>query len=230
MPSLLLIDDDISLSTAVAAYLEAAKFTVDLVHTAEEGLKKLTKHHYDMVLLDLTLPDEDGLCLLRKFRHSSDVPVMIISGRDSTEDRIAGLELGGDDYLIKPFSPKELVLRINKRLEYSRAAEPKAISQYQFGEWTFTPDTYELIHAKNGTAQLTPREFTILKVLCAKAPRPCNRDELVDAFDSLEGPESSRAVDMVIKRLRSKVESCPSNPLHILTIKGFGYRIDLQSL
>lgn len=224
--SLLLVDDDVALSTAVTDYLTMVGYEVVLKHTAECAMKELKQRSFSLIILDLTLPDEDGLCVLRKLRQSSDIPVIIISGRATPDDRITGLEFGSDDYLVKPFSPRELVLRIKKRLALSREKNEAKPLHFRFGDFVFTPDNFLLEHATKGEVVLTPREFEVLKTLSFKSPRPCTRAELIDAFmDGDEGPESSRAVDMIIRRLRNKIEKDPSHPNFVVTQQGVGYKL-----
>lgn len=223
--SLLLVDDDVALSTAVSDYLKISGYMVSLVHTAEAAMQALKQRAYNLVILDLTLPDEDGLCVLRKLRQSSDIPVIITSGRSTAEDRISGLEFGSDDYLVKPFSPRELVLRIQKRLLLAQSDKADELKSFVFGDFRFSPESFELNHRINGPVPLTPREYEVLKTLVYKAPRPCSRSELLDAFLEEEGPESGRAIDMIIRRLRSKIETNPSEPAFVVTVKGVGYKL-----
>lgn len=229
--SLLLVDDDQQFSKALQAYLEAVNYKVTVRNDADSGFEQLNKFSFDLLILDLSLPDEDGLCVLRKLRQQRDLPVIIISGRSSDEDRVAGLELGADDYVVKPFSPKELALRIEKRLSLSPGQDNAHQSnKIQLGAWVFDKKSLSVTDSRGEEVELTPRELDVLSTLASHLGQVLSREQLIDGSMQVVGPESTRAIDISISRLRKKLEEDPSEPKLIKTVKGFGYKlVDVQA-
>lgn len=224
---LLLVDDEELFSVTLQAFLDAKGYLVDLCDTGEAGFEALRRTQYDLLILDLTLPDEDGLCMLRKIRNQHELPVIIISGRASDEDRVAGLELGADDYMVKPFSPKELVLRIEKRLDLSKAPveRRKSADKIRFGPWLLDKNAWEVVHDSGEVVELTPRELEVLAALASHIGHVLSRDQLLDSSLNINLPESNRAIDVIVSRLRSKLEADPNAPSLIKTVKGVGYKL-----
>lgn len=222
--SLLLVDDDKQFSLALTAFLQAKGYLLHYSPDASKAINIIDSNKVDLLLLDLNLPDEDGLVLLRQLQSYRKIPVIIISGRSTHEDRIVGLELGAVDYMVKPFSPKELALRIEKRLEHEGARSH--LSKRKVGPYTLDIDCHALVEAdcKNSVA-LTRNEFHILSCMSEHPGRVFSRELLIDACANADGPESDRAVDLLISRLRKKIETNPKEPKIILTVKGFGYKL-----
>ena len=223
---LLLADDDSQFGLVLKAYLEQQDFEVTYCINASDTMQQLQSSNFDLLILDLTLPDEDGLCLLRKLHYQQHIPVIIISGRSTDEDRIVGLELGADDYIVKPFSPRELTLRIEKRLSLNAAPQvAKNPSKIKVGPWLLDLEGHDVTHESGEHVELTSREFMILKTLASNPRKVMSREQLIDACMSSQAPESNRAVDILISRIRGKLETDPKHPEFLLTVKGFGYKL-----
>ncbi|WP_372627011.1 response regulator transcription factor [Arsukibacterium sp.] len=224
---LLLTDDDYQFGVALQAYLEAVGYRVTYCQNAAETLKAIEKRNIDLLILDLTLPDEDGICLLRKLGYDKKLPVIIISGRAEVNDRVTSLELGADDYLVKPFSPRELSLRIAHRLALTQSVSKQnvPVKSLQFGSWYLNIDSHDLVHKDGQSLPLTPSEYSVLKLLAANPNKVISRQKLLDSCMRLESAESERAVDIIISRLRKKVESNSRAPKVLVTVRNFGYKI-----
>ncbi len=224
MKNILLVEDDYQLGEVVKAYLEANRLNVTHVETAQEALDIAKGVNIDCIVLDLNLPDEDGLVLLRKIRMFSQVPVFVCSARGSVEERITGLEFGADDYISKPFSSKELFLRIQRLIERDGYTTSE---NNNFAWYSLDMERKGCINNKNNEfIPLTANEFYILRKLSSRIGRVCSRAELLDATASIEGPENNRAIDICISRLRKKIEPVPKDPKILKTAVGFGYYLD----
>ncbi|MBQ4838574.1 MULTISPECIES: response regulator transcription factor [Pseudoalteromonas] len=225
MHSLLLIEDDEQLAEVTCAYLELTGFKVDVVNSAKTCWDVLQTKSYALMILDLGLPDEDGLVLLRKLKSNNiSTPIIISSGRGSDEDRIAGLEFGASDYLAKPYTVKELLLRINLLID---ATSMQAITKglMYLADKKLDIDNQMLLAHSGEEIELTYHEQAVLFLLAKNAPRTYSREEIIDATRLGEGPESIRAVDTIICRLRKKIEINPRKPQVIKTKVGVGYKI-----
>ena len=224
---LLLTDDDYQFGVALQAYLEAVGYRVTYCQNAADTLKVLDKSDVDLLILDLTLPDEDGICLLRKLGYDKRFPVIIISGRADVNDRVASLELGADDYLVKPFSPRELSLRIEDRLALTQnvSQQNMPLKSLQFGHWYLNIDSHDLVHEDGQIQPLTPSEYNVLKLLAASPNKVFSRQKLLDSCMRLESAESERAVDIIISRLRKKIESNSRTPKVLVTVRNYGYKM-----
>lgn len=225
MTTLLLVEDDEQLLSVIAELLESKKFRVLKSADAAGCLRNLEHHHIDLIVLDLTLPDEDGLVLLRKIRTSSSIPIIVVSGRTSGDDRIAGLEFGADDYLCKPFLAKELIYRINNLLSRAGIDLKKESKVLHFHGWRLDLEDKALFDDKGQEVKLTHHEYRVLSILARHPGRIYSREELIDIFNDIEGPESPRAIDIVISRLRKKIEKDVKKPEKIITVKGLGYKL-----
>ncbi|MCC5451828.1 response regulator transcription factor [Rheinheimera sp. UJ51] len=223
---LLLTDDDYQFGIALQAYLDALGYRVTYCQNAADTLSMLDNIKPDLLVLDLSLPDEDGLCLLRKLRYSQQLPVIIISGRTDIDDRVASLELGADDYLVKPFSPRELSLRIERRLALTAQHQnPVKATVLQFGDWRLDIEAHDLQDQEGKVQPLTPSEFQILKLLASNPNKVYSRQQLLDSCLKLETAESERAVDISISRLRKKIEQDSRTPKLLITVRNFGYKL-----
>jgi two-component system, OmpR family, response regulator len=183
----------------------------------------------DLVLLDLRLPGEDGMTLLRQLRTASQIPVIILTGRTEEADRIMGLELGADDYLTKPFSPRELLARIRtvlRRMQVSHEAQGTRVCRaYRIPGWELNLRTRRLIASDGREVTLSNGEFNLLAALLATANRVVSRDQLIELSRRYDNEVYDRAIDVQILRLRRKIEGNPAEPQIILTERGMGYRI-----
>ncbi len=222
MKTILVVDDEPKIATLARDYLEHAGFAV---LTAGDGLSALTtirQRRPDLVVLDLGLPGLDGLDLTRELRRDSTIPIVMLTARDDELDKLLGLELGADDYLTKPFSPRELVARVRAVLR--RADRPlEAAETIRAGDVVL--DLPRMRAEVDGTAvELTPTEFQLLATLAARPGRIFTRSQLLDALHGVAFETYERAIDSHIKNLRRKLEPDPRRPRYVLTVYGVGYQ------
>lgn len=224
---ILLVDDEASLREPLAEYLVKQGYRVQQAGDASTARSLLNAYDFDILLLDIMMPGEDGLSLCRHVTESTDIPVIFISARTEETERIVGLELGADDYITKPFSPRELVARIKvilRRTERGgsrRSASPSG--GYRFSGWTLNCDKRSLIDAEGAGVSLSTGEYQMLLALVSRAGQVLNRDQLLDITQGREAHAFDRAVDNQISRLRRKIERDPRNPEIIKTVWGGGY-------
>jgi two-component system phosphate regulon response regulator OmpR len=222
-PHILVVDDDARLRELIQRYLMQSGYYVTTAAEAIEAKAKLKSIAFDLVVLDIMMPGQDGLSLTEELRRESEVPILLLTARGASEDRIAGLEAGADDYLPKPFEPRELLLRIATILRRVQAARTDDV--VRFGPFTFNRRTAEL-RRHDEVIHLTTGEISLLQALAAKPGRAMSRAELGDK-GVVAG--SDRAVDVQMARLRRKIEDDPRQPRHILTMRGAGYVLRLGS-
>jgi len=223
LQNVLLVEDDAQLGEVVKAYLEVSELSVEHCETASEALMQAKTQQFSCVVLDLNLPDEDGLVVLRKLKQLNNCPVIICSARCEVEDRIVGLEFGAEDYLPKPFSSKELMLRIHKLIALTSHNRDKAKSP-KFAHYLLDEEKKSIWNSHTDTlTHLTLTEFHILSCLVNHPGKVYTRGELIDAVSGVDGPENDRAIDVAISRLRKKIETDPKQPELIKTSVGFGY-------
>ncbi len=222
MKTILVVDDEPKIATLARDYLEHAGFAVLTAADGPSALTTIRQRRPDLVVLDLGLPGLDGLDVTRELRRDSSIPIVMLTARDDELDKLLGLELGADDYLTKPFSPRELVARVRAVLRRADRA----------------PETAETIHAGDvildlprmraevaGTAvELTPTEFQLLATIAARPGRIFTRAQLLDALHGVAFESYERAIDSHIKNLRRKLEPDPRRPRYVLTVYGVGYR------
>jgi two-component system phosphate regulon response regulator OmpR len=223
-PHLLVVDDDSRIRTLLVRYLGDHGFRVTSASDAADARHKLESLTFDLLIVDVMMPGENGVDLTRSLRQTMDVPILMLTARSETDSRIAGLESGADDYLAKPFEPRELLLRINNILKRGTSPETPLIEQIRFGPYTFHRARLEL---KRGTeaVRLTDRERQIMAIFSACPGETVARTDLMTA-DTIGG---ERAVDVQINRLRRKIEADPSNPVYLQTVRGIGYRLAITS-
>jgi DNA-binding response OmpR family regulator len=226
MDRILIIDDDFELCTLVSEYLAAEGFRVEAVHDGETGLQRASGN-YLLVVLDVMLPGMSGFDVLRRIRATSRIPVLLLTARGEDVDRIVGLEIGADDYLPKPFNPRELVARIRAILRRS-AADPKAVGAprppeiLRVGDIELDPATRIVRHG--GVAiELTSVEFNLLEVLLREAGRVVTREQLVSAVLSRKFSPFDRSIDMHVSKVRKKLGDLNGEEEHIKTVRGVGY-------
>ncbi len=219
-PHLLVIDDDNRIRTLLSRYLGDHGFRVTSAGNAAEARRHLAGLAFDLLIVDVMMPGEDGMALVKSLRENSDVPVLMLTARSEAESRIAGLESGADDYLAKPFEPRELLLRINAILKRAAQPERPLIEQFTFGPFTFHREKKELKRAGE-VVHLTERERQILAIFAATPGETVRREKLMVTG----GPAGERTVDVQINRLRRKIEPDPANPLYLQTVRGIGYRL-----
>lgn len=219
---ILVVDDDLRLRSLLQRYLQENGYAVSCAKDAEDARMFLKQYIFDLLIVDVMMPNETGLEFLQKLRIDNDVPAIVLTAMGETQDRILGLEAGADDYLPKPFEPKELLLRINSILR--RVPRPDStVSQFlHFGECTFDLTTKELRHSISGVIHITPVEQSILYILGQKNGQIFTREKLAELLGVEQSP---RSIDVQITRLRKKIETDSKNPRYLQTVRGKGYML-----
>lgn len=224
MDRILIIDDDVELCSLVTEYLESEGFQAESVHDGERGLQRALAGEHILAVLDVMLPGMNGFDVLRRIRDKSRLPVLLLTARGQDVDRIVGLEIGADDYLPKPFNPRELVARIRAILRRTRsgdrASEPPEI--LRVGDVELDPATRTVKQAGQ-TVELTSVEFSLLEVLLRDAGRVVTRERLVNAVLSRKFSPFDRSIDMHVSKVRKKLGDSEGEQEHIKTIRGVGY-------
>ncbi|MEO6041137.1 MAG: response regulator [Croceibacterium sp.] len=223
----LLVDDEPSLREPLADYLVRQGFAVRQAEDAAKARLALVEETPDLVLLDIMMPGEDGLSLCRHLRETKDLPVILLTARGETTDRIVGLEIGADDYVVKPFEPRELVARIRSVLRRSAkngpAAEEDAL--YEFEGWQLDPLKRRLVDPHGAVVPISSAEFRLLVAFLTHPRQVLDRDRLLDMVQGREAHLFDRAVDNQVSRLRRKMEEDSRDPRLIQTVWGGGYRL-----
>ncbi|WP_207478089.1 response regulator [Arenibaculum pallidiluteum] len=217
MPHILVVDDDTRLREVLKRYLLRNGFLVTTAEDAADARAKIASLSFDLLVLDIMMPGESGLELTESLRRESQLPIVLLTARGEPDDRIAGLEAGADDYLAKPFEPRELVLRINSILR--RVPRPQEAAELRLGRWTFVPEREEL-RCGDETIRLTSAEASLLKVLASSPGMVLTREELTER-SRISG--NARTVDVQVTRLRRKIEPDPRLPRYLHTVRGEGY-------
>jgi DNA-binding response OmpR family regulator len=224
-PRLLVVDDDAELRELIDQYLSGQGFEVVTVEDGPAMDAALGEDHFDLIILDLMLPGEDGLSIAKRLKSERNIPIVILSAQGDDVDRIVGLEVGADDYLPKPFNPRELLARIRavlRRASGAGQAKPLDEERLQFGDYTLDVPAHRLTRGEEVIA-LTSGEFDLLLVLARHPNRVLDRDRILDLLTGAERSPFDRSIDVRVTRLRSKIEADPSNPSLIRTVWGKGY-------
>lgn len=223
MNPILIIEDDKKTASLVALYLDREGFKTMVAHDGRQGLELAKRHSPIFVILDLMLPQLDGWEVCRQLRRFSDVPIIMLTAREEEVDRISGLTLGADDYVVKPFSPRELVARVKAILRRGRLSAVKDKSQLSYQDLELDLEK-RTVRLKGRSVQLTPHEYALLQALMAFPGRIFTRDELLNhLYPAGEALVIERVIDVHIGKLRQKIEENPSKPRYILTARGVGY-------
>lgn len=226
LPHIVVVDDDPIIQQAIADYLATRGFRVTTVADGTAMQAALSENVVDLVVLDLKLGHEDGMMLARRLRDESAIPIIMLTGRREEADRVMGLELGADDYVTKPFSPRELLARINavlRRRPEVQQGRPEGVRAYRFDGWELNLNTRRLTSPDGLDIRLTNSEFSLLVVLLGAPHRVLSRDQLID-MSRLHGDDVySRSVDTQIMRLRRKLETDFAKPRYIRTQRQAGY-------
>ncbi|HEY1328324.1 MAG TPA: response regulator [Casimicrobiaceae bacterium] len=231
-PHVLAIDDDPAMRALIAEYLGDNALRVTTVSTGAEMARALTEQAIDVIVLDLRLGGEDGMDLARKVRAESAIPIIMVTGRKDEADRVMGLELGADDYITKPFSPRELLARVRAVLRRYRTVEELLPARdetrraYRFAGWELNVRTRRLTSPGGERVELTNGEFSLLQAFCAAPRRILTRDQLLELSRLNRAEVYDRSIDVQILRLRRKIEADPSHPEYIKTERGAGYMLD----
>jgi two-component system phosphate regulon response regulator OmpR len=219
-PHLLVVDDDRRIRDLLSRFLAMEGYRITTAETAMEARAKLTGLSFDLLILDVMMPGETGFEFAKSIRQSSSVPILMLTARDAAESRITGLEIGADDYVAKPFEPRELSLRIANILKRTRPVATPRTEQVRFGEFVFNIGRAELRRGDE-VLRLTDREREMLLVLASSPGETVPRMALAGNG----GTVNERAVDVQVNRLRRKIERDPTNPLIVQTVRGIGYRL-----
>ena len=221
---ILVVDDELDIVKVVRAYLEQSGFRVTSASDGEQALATFRYERPDLIVLDLNLPKRDGLDVCRVIRRESNVPIIMLTARVEETDRLIGLEIGADDYIVKPFSPREVAARVRTVLRRSTSA-PEQPSLITVGALSIDPLKHE-VQLQGRSIDLTPSEFNILLAMASQPGRAFSRMDLLDAAqgESYEGYE--RSIDVHIKNLRQKLGDEPRDPTYILTVYGVGYKFN----
>ena len=222
---LLLVDDDRRIRELLSRVLGKNGYRVTLAGTAAEARAHLRSFAFDLLILDVMMPGETGIALAAEVRRASEVPILMLTALDEADDRVRGLEAGADDYLAKPYEPRELLLRIASILRRAAPRQPKPDGVARFGPFAFHPDRGELRQGEEAI-RLTDRERDMLALLSAAGGATVSREDLA-GLGGVEGG-NERAVDVQVNRLRRKIESDPANPAYLQTVRGLGYRLLLD--
>ncbi len=224
--TILVVDDEPQIVRLVKAYLEAAGFRVVTAADGYDALRVVRQEQPDLVVLDLLMPRVDGLEFTRRLRRERDTPIIMLTARVDETDRIVGLELGADDYVTKPFSPREIVARVRAVLRRTQhTPEPSPV--LRAGDLTLDRAAH-LVTRGGEPVSLTPTEYSLLETLMSAPGRVFSRAELLEAAQGVAFEAYERTVDAHIKNLRRKLEPFPSQPRYILTVRGAGYRLNPQ--
>jgi two-component system, OmpR family, alkaline phosphatase synthesis response regulator PhoP len=222
MPTVLVVDDERQIAQIARDYLEHAGFTVVVAADGAKALDLARSRRPDLIVLDLALPVIDGLDVARLLRRESDVPIIMLTARVEESDRLAGLEIGADDYVTKPFSPRELVARVKAVLRRSDVTASRG-DVFTVSDLTLDVPKVRLTRGLEAI-ELTATEFQLLATLARQPGRVFTRAQLLDAIHGLEGDAFERAIDTHIKNIRRKIEPDTRNPIYVLTVYGIGYK------
>jgi DNA-binding response OmpR family regulator len=228
LPHVLALDDDASVRALITEYLTKNDLRVTAVASGRELAEVFARETIDAVILDLRLPGEDGMQIAGRLREQSTVPILMLTGRTEEADRVMGLELGADDYLGKPFSPRELLARIRALLRRAKAQATVVdalakVRAYRFGSWELNIGLRKLRSAEGRAVELTNGEFSLLTAFLSAPQRVLTRDQLLELSRLHNAEVYDRSIDVQILRLRRKIEADPTNPRFIKTERGAGY-------
>ncbi|WP_170294624.1 response regulator [Roseospira navarrensis] len=224
--TVLVVDDDAITRDCLGATLETAGFSTLTAGDGQEMATVIAQHRVDVILLDIAMPGKDGFTLTRELRQTSDVGLIIVSARDAREDRLSGLELGADDYIVKPVDDAELVVRVRalvRRLESSGARRTGEARRRRFGHWEMDMHTRSLRDTRGGEVRLTGAEFDLLSAFTENAGEVMTRQQLLAGHRPVPFEPTERTVDVLVRRLRQKLEDAPSQPRLIVTVHRAGY-------
>lgn len=226
--NILIVEDDRNTAELIATYLEREGFVPHLAHDGTQGLKAARQLQPLLVVLDVMLPEVDGFEICRRLRAESEVPILFLTAREEEIDRVLGFSLGADDYVVKPFSPRELVERVKAILRRSRVASRQTDNGIlRLADLTLDPEKHKVTRGGQ-TIKLTGSEYLLLQTLMSAPGRVFSREELLDRFYPDGEAVIDRVIDVHINKLRQKLEQDPAQPVYIETVRGFGYRFAEQ--
>jgi DNA-binding response OmpR family regulator len=223
MKTILVVEDEMKIARLVRDYLAHAGFEVIVTGDGESALASARGHRPDLIVLDLGLPGRDGLDVTRELRRTSNVPIVMLTARGDETDRVSGLELGADDYVVKPFSPKELVARVRAVLRRASAARAPGPEVIRVGDVELDVPRMR-VRVSGKPVDVTPTEFELLATLLREPGRVFTRGQLLDAIHGMAFESDERAIDAHVKNIRKKIEPVAGRPRYLLTVRGVGYR------
>jgi two-component system, OmpR family, response regulator len=230
--NILIVEDEASIREPLATYFEGNQFRVKAAAGAAEARLLLAAHAFDLVISDIMMPGEDGLSLCRHIRSTSNLPVILLTARAEELDRILGLEVGADDYVVKPFSPRELLARVKAVLRRANSLPPRQAApetvRYAFGDWMLKTGERELVGADGLSVPLSTGEYSLLLALVERPKLVLTRDQLLDLTQGREAGVFDRSIDNQISRLRRKIEPDSRTPRYIKTVWGGGYTFSAE--
>lgn len=232
-PHILVVDDDPQIRALLEDYLTENALRVTVAANSQQMSSTLAEEAIDLVVLDLRLAGEDGMAIARSLRDQSAIPIVMLTGIKDEADRVMGLELGADDYLTKPFSPRELLARIRTVLRRTRStaltqARQQEVRAYRFADFELNLRTRRLKRREAAAIELTNKEFNLLAAMVAAPQRILTRDQLLEASRVYDNEVYDRSIDVLVLRLRRKIEEDPSQPRFIVTERGVGYTFNSQ--
>ena len=228
MPShILVVDDELLTRRTLQSILESEGFSVTTVGSVAETLAEVSRRVFDLILLDILLPDGDGLSCCRQIRLRHQMPIIFISTKRELADRVAGLETGADDYIAKPFEPAEIVARVRAHLRRAELGRQEPGETIRVGRLTVDGGLQDVV-VDGSAVGLTQKEFRLVHLLATRAGRAVSREYLVDQIWSVDELASDKNVAVYIRRIRQKIERDPNQPEILLTVRGFGYKLAQQ--
>ncbi|MGL5634298.1 MAG: response regulator [Sarcina sp.] len=225
--SILIVDDEVKIVEVLEAYLEKDNFKVMTANNGLDALKLFEENKFSLILLDLMLPDMNGVEVCKKIREKSDVPIIMVSAKNDAEDRIAGFEVGADDYIAKPFCAKEVIVRVKAVLKRTEKCAEKEVLRFNDDELVIKSKSHE-VFIKDKPVMLTATEYKILLNLAKNPKRVYSREQLLLLALGDENDSYDRVIDTHVKNLRSKIEEDSKKPKYIVTVYGVGYRFEGQ--
>lgn len=226
--NILIIEDEVKVSEVIKAYLEKEGYKVVCVATGLEGLETIKEKSFQLILLDLMLPDIDGETVCRHIREFSDIHIFMLTAKGSLEDKIEGLSIGADEYLVKPISPREVTARVNSLFRRLNRGEDSSVLTFDKGKFIIDINKRE-VRVNNQEINLTPNEFNILYALASNRGNVLTREQLIERAVGLEFEGFDRTIDTHIKNLRKKIEEDSKSPKYIITVVKVGYKFGGES-
>lgn len=224
--NILIVDDEVSIVTLLTYNIQQAGYETEVSFNGKDAIRKAMKHDFDLIILDLMLPEKDGLEVCKHLRDNKvHTPILMLTAKDNEQDKIRGLEMGADDYLTKPFSPQEVVARVNAILRRVKMSKENEQSYIQLGELIIFPDNYEVMIGERKLS-FTRKEFELLLYLATNKGKVLSRDQLLKGVWNYDFVGDTRIVDVHISNLREKIEPSTKKPKYIKTVRGLGYKLE----
>lgn len=224
--NILIVDDEVSIVTLLTYNIQQAGYETEVSFNGKDAIRKAMKRDFDLIILDLMLPEKDGLEVCKHLRDNKvHTPILMLTAKDNEQDKIRGLEMGADDYLTKPFSPQEVVARVNAILRRVKMSKENEQSNIQLGELIIFPDNYEVMIGERKLS-FTRKEFELLLYLATNKGKVLSRDQLLKGVWNYDFVGDTRIVDVHISNLREKIEPSTKKPKYIKTVRGLGYKLE----